>query len=146
MRTPAAAYAAAAALLTGLVAASSLTPPVLPLTVRTPYMSTWLNDAREEPWSRWPMFWTGDEVCTLAIRRALGGAMPRSCSPHADILDSTHADHATLPNRSDSRYSPPCRRRIPSTRCWVARKIRWLRAGAERGKPALYSLAECSGI
>ncbi|KAF4539734.1 uncharacterized protein LTHEOB_9852 [Lasiodiplodia theobromae] len=57
-----AAYAAAAALLTGLVAASSLTPPVLPLTVRTPYMSTWLNDAREEPWSRWPMFWTGDEI------------------------------------------------------------------------------------
>lgn len=60
--------------LAALCGASHLTPPVLPLTVRNPYFSTWLNDAREEPWSRWPMFWTGEEVRTyspshLVIRR-----------------------------------------------------------------------------
>lgn len=42
--------------------ASSLTPPVLPLIVRNPYLSTWLGDAREAPWSKWPIFYTGEEV------------------------------------------------------------------------------------
>lgn len=55
--------ALAAALLSGLGGASTLTPPVLPLIVRNPYLSTWLADAREEPWSKWPMFWTGQSVC-----------------------------------------------------------------------------------
>ncbi|KAF2139584.1 uncharacterized protein K452DRAFT_289584 [Aplosporella prunicola CBS 121167] len=54
--------AAALALLAGAVDASALTPPVLPLIVRNPYLSTWLNDARDVPWSKWPMFWTGAEV------------------------------------------------------------------------------------
>lgn len=40
--------------------ASTLTPPVLPLAVRNPYLSTWLGNAREAPWTRWPMFWTGN--------------------------------------------------------------------------------------
>ncbi|KAH6655328.1 hypothetical protein BKA67DRAFT_560316 [Truncatella angustata] len=39
--------------------ASTLTPPVLPLAVRNPYLSTWLGNARHEPWSSWPIFWTG---------------------------------------------------------------------------------------
>lgn len=43
-------------------AASSLMPPVLPLIVRNPYLSTWLGNAREVPWSKWPMFYTGQEV------------------------------------------------------------------------------------
>lgn len=55
------AIAAASALLI-TANASRLTPPVLPLVVRTPYLSLWLNDARENPWNRWPMFWTGQEV------------------------------------------------------------------------------------
>ncbi|KAJ5648400.1 hypothetical protein N7490_004772 [Penicillium lividum] len=42
--------------------ASSLTPPVLPLIVRNPYLSTWLGNAREAPWAKWPMFYTGQEV------------------------------------------------------------------------------------
>lgn len=42
--------------------ASTLTPPVLPLTVRNPYLSTWLGSARDAPWSSWPMFYTGEEV------------------------------------------------------------------------------------
>ena len=52
----------ASALLAIAVEASTLTPPVLPLIVRNPYLSTWLGDAREAPWSKWPMFWTGQEV------------------------------------------------------------------------------------
>ncbi|KAI5196107.1 hypothetical protein AUEXF2481DRAFT_43771 [Aureobasidium subglaciale EXF-2481] len=44
------------------VAASSLTPPVLPLIVRNPYLSTWLGNARDKPWSKWPMFYTGEEM------------------------------------------------------------------------------------
>ncbi|KAJ6011320.1 hypothetical protein N7451_002732 [Penicillium sp. IBT 35674x] len=42
--------------------ASSLTPPVLPLIVRNPYLSTWLGNARDTPWAKWPMFYTGQEV------------------------------------------------------------------------------------
>lgn len=53
--------AVAASLLSG-THASTLTPPVLPLIVRNPYLSTWLANARDVPWSRWPMFYTGQEV------------------------------------------------------------------------------------
>lgn len=42
--------------------ASTLTPPVLPLIVRNPYLSTWLGNARGLPWDHWPIFWTGQEV------------------------------------------------------------------------------------
>ena len=52
----------AAALLASVANASTLTPPLLPLVVRNPYLSTWLPNAREQPWSKWPMFWTGAEV------------------------------------------------------------------------------------
>lgn len=48
--------------------ASTLTPPVVPLTVRNPYLSTWLGDARISPWNKWPMFWTGEEVRCIAPR------------------------------------------------------------------------------
>lgn len=44
------------------IRASTLTPPVLPLIVRNPYLSTWLGHAREDPWEHWPIFWTGQEV------------------------------------------------------------------------------------
>ncbi|KAH9861248.1 hypothetical protein IAQ61_010985 [Plenodomus lingam] len=52
----------AATLLANVAQTSSLIPPVLPLIVRNPYLSTWLQNAREEPWSKWPTFWTGSEV------------------------------------------------------------------------------------
>ncbi|KAL1900280.1 hypothetical protein Sste5346_002591 [Sporothrix stenoceras] len=45
-----------------VVAGSTLTPPVLPLLVRNPYLSFWLTGAREKPWERWPIFWTGHSV------------------------------------------------------------------------------------
>jgi len=41
---------------------SRLTPPVLPLIVRNPYLSTWLGNARGPPWETWPMFYTGQIV------------------------------------------------------------------------------------
>ncbi|KAI5199785.1 putative glutaminase [Aureobasidium subglaciale] len=52
----------AVALMVSSVAASTLTPPVLPLIVRNPYLSTWLGNARDKPWSKWPMFYTGEEM------------------------------------------------------------------------------------
>ena len=55
-------WAAIAALTAIAVHASTLTPSVLPLIVRNPYLSIWLNHARHEPWHHWPMFWTGSTV------------------------------------------------------------------------------------
>jgi len=51
-----------AALAVATARASTLTPPVLPLIVRNPYLSTWLGNAREPPWNAWPIFWTGQEL------------------------------------------------------------------------------------
>ncbi|KAH6669111.1 hypothetical protein F5X68DRAFT_249259 [Plectosphaerella plurivora] len=45
-----------------IASASVLTPPVLPLFVRNPYLNTWLGDARDLPWKHWPIFWTGQEL------------------------------------------------------------------------------------
>ena len=56
------ALVAAAVSQAAMTTASSLTPPVLPLIIRNPYLSTWLGDDREAPWSRWPMFYTGEEI------------------------------------------------------------------------------------
>ncbi|KAI1371497.1 DUF1793-domain-containing protein [Hypoxylon crocopeplum] len=55
-------WPALAALVLALVDASTLTPPVLPLIVRNPYLSIWFAHAREAPWENWPMFWTGSTV------------------------------------------------------------------------------------
>lgn len=59
MRLATAFAVSAAFLFSSAVEASRLTPPVLPLIVRNPYLSTWLANARQEPWSEWPMFWGG---------------------------------------------------------------------------------------
>lgn len=56
------AFLATAVSQAALTTASTLTPPVLPLIVRNPYLSTWLGNAREAPWAKWPMFYTGQEV------------------------------------------------------------------------------------
>jgi hypothetical protein len=53
---------AVATSLVSSVAASTLNPPVLPLIVRNPYLSTWLGNARDKPWTKWPMFYTGEEI------------------------------------------------------------------------------------
>ncbi|KAI1966826.1 hypothetical protein LOZ58_000315 [Ophidiomyces ophidiicola] len=41
---------------------SRLKPPVLPLIVRNPYLSTWLGNARGDPWEKWPIFWAGQNM------------------------------------------------------------------------------------
>ncbi|KAK5728151.1 hypothetical protein LTR17_012160 [Elasticomyces elasticus] len=55
-----------------LTSASTLTPPVLPLVVRNPYLSTWLPNARHEPWNAWPIFYTGSSQ-GLAILASIPG-------------------------------------------------------------------------
>ncbi len=61
--------------LVAVASASTLTPPVLPLIVRNPYLSTWLTGAREKPWEKWPIFWTGHSVSRMPMRR--GGRRQR---------------------------------------------------------------------
>ncbi|TGJ84319.1 hypothetical protein E0Z10_g4452 [Xylaria hypoxylon] len=55
-------WPAIAALAAIFADASTLTPPVLPLIVRNPYLSIWLPHARDAPWKNWPMFWRGETV------------------------------------------------------------------------------------
>lgn len=80
---------AAAVLQATADAASSLTPPVLPLIVRNPYLSTWLGNAREAPWSKWPMFYTGEEIglSLMAQVPSTGSVYPLLGRPH-DSLQS----------------------------------------------------------
>lgn len=62
MRWAIVALAATLLHLSSFVDASTLSPPVLPLVVRNPYLSAWLGNARHEPWSKWPIFWTGEQI------------------------------------------------------------------------------------
>ena len=51
------------AFVVALAECSRLTPPVLPLLVRNPYLSIWLPNVRQnQPWAHWPMFWTGESI------------------------------------------------------------------------------------
>ncbi|WEW55210.1 hypothetical protein PRK78_000639 [Emydomyces testavorans] len=76
-----------------LASASRLKPPVLPLIVRNPYLSTWLGNARGDPWSKWPMFWTGQEMGMglLAQVPSTGTVYPLLGRPH-DSLDAKNPD------------------------------------------------------
>ncbi|KAI9881120.1 MAG: hypothetical protein M1830_008278 [Pleopsidium flavum] len=87
---------AASALLANAAEASTLTPPVLPLIVRNPYLSTWLGDAREAPWNTWPMFWTGQEV----------GFSVLAAVPKSDLVYPLlgRAQDSLLPSQKDSGY------------------------------------------
>lgn len=62
-------------LLLRICAASSLAPAVLPLIVRNPYLSAWLPNAREEPWSSWPIFWYGQDVRLPFVSRVSAPAL-----------------------------------------------------------------------
>ncbi|KAE8152723.1 hypothetical protein BDV25DRAFT_150683 [Aspergillus avenaceus] len=80
-----------AAIQAAVSTASILTPPVLPLTVRNPYLSTWLGNAREAPWSKWPIFYTGEEVglSVLAHVPSTETVYPLLGKPHESLSDST---------------------------------------------------------
>lgn len=69
------------------VEASRLTPPVLPLIVRNPYLSSWLGNARNAPWEKWPMFWTGEEMGfgVLANVPGTGNVYPLLGRPHDSL-------------------------------------------------------------
>ncbi|KAI9889278.1 MAG: hypothetical protein M1814_005653 [Vezdaea aestivalis] len=56
------AAAAATAFLTPPALPSRLNPSSLPLITRNPYLSTWLAGARGNPWDRWPVFYTNEEI------------------------------------------------------------------------------------
>lgn len=91
---------AAAVVQAAVGAASTLTPPVLPLTVRNPYLSTWLWDARKVPWSKWPMFYTGEELglSLMAQIPSTGTVYPLLGKPHdfvsgyGDIVSVVHVN------------------------------------------------------
>ncbi|KAJ6115546.1 hypothetical protein N7523_005963 [Penicillium sp. IBT 18751x] len=85
--------------------ASSLTPPVLPLTVRNPYLSTWLGNARDAPWSSWPMFYTGDEIglSLMAQIPSQGSVYPLFGKPQ-DSLGSNEEYQVKYPNYLGHNY------------------------------------------
>ncbi|KAJ5188662.1 hypothetical protein N7491_004982 [Penicillium cf. griseofulvum] len=73
--------------------ASSLTPPVIPLIVRNPYLSTWLANARDAPWSKWPIFYTGEEVglSLMAHLPSQNTVYPLLGKPHESLDDKAGA-------------------------------------------------------
>ncbi|KAK4104979.1 DUF1793-domain-containing protein [Parathielavia hyrcaniae] len=73
--------------LAAVACASTLTPNVLPLIVRNPYLSTWLSNARDAPWENWPMFWTGAHVgfSVMASVSDTGTVYPLLGRPHDSL-------------------------------------------------------------
>jgi len=86
----ASALAAVTALFLSLSDCSRLTPPVLPLIVRNPYLSTWLPNARDQPWEKWPIHWTGQEIglSILASMPDTRTAYPLLGRPHDSLRHS----------------------------------------------------------
>ncbi|KJR80362.1 uncharacterized protein SPSK_04957 [Sporothrix schenckii 1099-18] len=78
-----------------VVAGSTLTPPVLPLLVRNPYLSFWLTGARENPWEKWPIFWTGNSV---------GFSVLASVPDTHNVYPLLGRPHDSL-SRSDKRFT-----------------------------------------
>ncbi|KAK6329918.1 hypothetical protein TWF718_003345 [Orbilia javanica] len=64
---------------------ANLTPATIPLFVRNPYLSLWLQNARQEPWSRWPMFWTGMEIGFGVLLRVENTVYPLLGKPHDSL-------------------------------------------------------------
>jgi integral membrane sensor domain MASE1 len=90
------ALAVLAAAIPPLVESSRLTPPVLPLIVRNPYLSTWLGNARDPPWEKWPMFWTGQEI---------GFSILASVSEQRTVYPLLGRPQDSLPKK-DQKYVP----------------------------------------
>ncbi|KAF7590514.1 hypothetical protein BBP40_002702 [Aspergillus hancockii] len=86
--------------------ASTLTPPVLPLTVRNPYLSTWLGNARDAPWSKWPMFYTGEEVglSVLAHVPSTGTVYSLLGKPHESLSSGSDSPKVAHPVYLGANY------------------------------------------
>jgi hypothetical protein len=97
--------AVAASLLTASYA-STLTPPVLPLIVRNPYLSTWLGNARDDPWSKWPMFYTGEEMGfgILASVPDSSTVYPLLGRPHDSLDDKSSHYNLSFPVYLGAKY------------------------------------------
>ncbi|KAF2106086.1 glutaminase A [Lophiotrema nucula] len=106
MRPLGLAAAASSVLLASIVDASILTPPVLPLFVRTPYYSTWLPNARDEPWHKWPMFWTGAEIGfgVLASLPDTNEVFPLLGRPHDSLRDDSSKYSVSYPTYKGAKY------------------------------------------
>ncbi|GAB7322132.1 hypothetical protein MBLNU13_g03152t1 [Cladosporium sp. NU13] len=101
-----ASIAAVAASLLGASYASTLTPPVLPLIVRNPYLSTWLGNARDDPWSKWPMFYTGEEMgfSLLASVPESSTVYPLLGRPHDSLDDKSSHYNLSFPVYLGAKY------------------------------------------
>ncbi|KAK6360861.1 hypothetical protein TWF730_006977 [Orbilia blumenaviensis] len=77
------------------ILSASLTPATIPLFVRNPYLSLWLQNARQEPWSRWPMFWTGMEIGFSVMLRVNTTVYPLLGKPQ-DSLDNNSKKEYTV--------------------------------------------------
>lgn len=74
------------------VLSASLTPSTIPLFVRNPYLSTWLQNARSPPWTRWPIFWTGQEIGFGVLIKVKGTVYPLLGRPHDALLPTDEYD------------------------------------------------------
>ncbi|KAL1881136.1 hypothetical protein VTK73DRAFT_4583 [Phialemonium thermophilum] len=83
-----------------LASASTLTPPVLPLIVRNPYLSTWLGNARNAPWEDWPMFWTGAHIgfSVMASVPDTGTVYPLLGQAHGSLRGSHPVYNVSYPD------------------------------------------------
>lgn len=106
MRSPSALVAIAASLLTSTTDASTLNPPVLPLIVRNPYLSTWLANARDVPWSKWPMFYTGQEIgfSVLASVPETSTVYPLLGRAHDSLSDKGEHYNVSFPTYIGANY------------------------------------------
>ncbi|KAF2202398.1 glutaminase A [Delitschia confertaspora ATCC 74209] len=97
---------AASALLVNGEETSNIKPPVLPLIVRNPYLSTWLGNARKEPWHKWPMFWTGNEVGfgVLASLPDTNTVYPLLGRPHDSLDKEDEAYKLAYPDYRGATY------------------------------------------
>ncbi|KAF2860716.1 glutaminase A L-glutamine amidohydrolase [Piedraia hortae CBS 480.64] len=91
-----------------LVHASSLTPPILPLIVRGPYLSTWLDNARDVPWSRWPMFYNRESIgfSVLASVPHTSNVYPLLGRAHDSLDLNSSAYNVTFPRYQGAQYDP----------------------------------------
>ncbi|KAK8058374.1 glutaminase a [Apiospora phragmitis] len=86
--------------LAALTSASTLTPKVLPLVVRNPYLSTWLPSARDEPWKQWPIFYTGSTFgfAVMAAVPETNSVYPLLGRPHDFLGDKSGRYKTAFPH------------------------------------------------